>query len=74
MSKRKVIFFLVLVVVFVTGICAVSSSAEGDSWTAYSTPEEYFQKTGNEIKEFKESPMLAEKVEQGLLPLRRKTS
>ena len=37
-------------------------------WDAYATPEEYYKDTGNKITQFKESPVLAEKVKKGELP------
>ena len=64
MNKKVVLVSLLLVCLIVIGV----SGPDAYAWDAYATPEEYCQETGKQITQFKESPILAEKVERGELP------
>jgi peptide/nickel transport system substrate-binding protein len=59
MNKKVFVVSLLMVSLLVTSIFG---------WNAYSTPQEYYKETDKRITEFKESPILAEKVKQGELP------
>ena len=59
MKSKKVVIYLLLVFLFLGTLFG---------WDAYGTPEEYYKATGNKITQFKESPVLAEKVKKGELP------
>jgi len=59
MNKKVVVVSLLIVSLLVTSIFG---------WNAYSTPQEYYKETDKRITEFKESPILTEKVKQGELP------
>ncbi|POZ89983.1 ABC transporter substrate-binding protein [Petrotoga halophila] len=59
MNKKVVVVSLLMASLLVTSIFG---------WNAYSTPQEYYKETDKRITEFKESPILTEKVKQGELP------